>query len=98
MGHVIRFFQLLIIFSPVILLYPFRKLKVINNLWMDMCVKSVENAGVVWIKIFQYLSHRRDIIGDEMSQKFGHLRENAPQHSFEETRKSFENYYGKKIE
>lgn len=28
-----------------------------------MFVKSVENAGVVWIKAFQYLSHRRDVIG-----------------------------------
>jgi predicted unusual protein kinase regulating ubiquinone biosynthesis (AarF/ABC1/UbiB family) len=63
-SHIIRFVQLLIIFSPVILLYPFRKISIIKNLWMDLCVKSVETAGVVWIKIFQYLSHRRDIIGE----------------------------------
>ena len=46
-------------------------------------MKSVEYAGVVWIKAFQYMSHRRDIIGPDMAEKFVHLRENAPQHSFE---------------
>jgi predicted unusual protein kinase regulating ubiquinone biosynthesis (AarF/ABC1/UbiB family) len=49
---------------------------------MDLFVKSVERAGVVWIKSFQYMSHRRDIIGSDMADKFVHLRENAPQHSF----------------
>jgi len=29
------------------------------------------------------LSHRRDVIGPEMAESFTHLRENAPQHSFE---------------
>lgn len=64
---------------------------------MDLFVKSVERAGVVWIKAFQYMSHRRDMIGPEMAEKFVHLRENAPQHSFAETKKNFEKLYGKKI-
>ena len=64
---------------------------------MDLFVKSVELAGVVWIKAFQYMSHRRDIIGPKMAEKFVHLRENAPQHSFEETKKNFKAMYGKEI-
>lgn len=50
--------------------------------WYDIFVSAVERAGVVWIKAFQYLSHRRDVIGPMMAEKFIHLRENAPQHSF----------------
>jgi predicted unusual protein kinase regulating ubiquinone biosynthesis (AarF/ABC1/UbiB family) len=34
-----------------------------EKLWLRMFVNSVEKAGVVWIKAFQYLSHRRDVIG-----------------------------------
>lgn len=43
------------------------------------------------------MSHRRDMIGPEMAEKFVHLRENAPQHSFEETEKNFKKRYGKEI-
>jgi predicted unusual protein kinase regulating ubiquinone biosynthesis (AarF/ABC1/UbiB family) len=38
-----------------------------QDLWYDLFVSAVERAGVVWIKAFQYLSHRRDIIGPEMA-------------------------------
>lgn len=95
--HTLRFFQLLAIFSPVILLFPLRFFSKTKGFWLDLFVKSVERAGVVWIKAFQYMSHRRDIIGPDMAEKFVHLRENAPQHSFEETKKNFEKLYGKKI-
>lgn len=84
--HIARFVQLLAIFSPVILLFPLRKFGFMKNFWLDMFVTAVERAGVVWIKAFQYMSHRRDIIGPEMADKFVHLRENAPQHSFKITK------------
>jgi predicted unusual protein kinase regulating ubiquinone biosynthesis (AarF/ABC1/UbiB family) len=64
---------------------------------MDLFVKSVERAGVVFIKAFQYLSHRRDIIGPELAHKFEYLRENAPTHSFATTKKYFRELYGKNI-
>jgi predicted unusual protein kinase regulating ubiquinone biosynthesis (AarF/ABC1/UbiB family) len=60
-------------------------------------VWSIEKAGVVWIKVFQYLSHRRDIIGADMAESFIHLRENAPQHSFEMTKEYFRQASGKSI-
>lgn len=96
-GHAFRFFQLLYIFAPVIFLYPLKIFEKTRGYWMDLFVNSVERAGVVWIKAFQYMSHRRDIIGPDMAEKFVHLRENAPQHSFEDTKKNFEKSYGKKI-
>ena len=43
------------------------------------------------------MSHRRDIIGEDMAAKFVHLRENAPEHPFEETKKNFRACYGKEI-
>lgn len=75
----------MIIFTPVIVLLPLSLFKQTKDLWLSLFVKSVEWAGVVWIKAFQYMSHRRDMIGPDMAEKFVHLRENAPQHSFEET-------------
>ena len=96
--HVLRFFQLAIIFLPPIVLSPLLLFRRTTPYWMDCFVKAIERAGVVWIKAFQYLSHRRDIIGEEMAGKFIHLRENAPTHSWEETRKNFRQAYGKNIE
>jgi predicted unusual protein kinase regulating ubiquinone biosynthesis (AarF/ABC1/UbiB family) len=61
--HIIRFFHLLLIFSPPILLFPLLFFKRTEDYWRSLFVTSVERAGVVFIKTFQYLSHRRDIIG-----------------------------------
>lgn len=77
------------------LLYPLTFVSGGKDIWLDLFVKSIEYAGVVWIKAFQYMSHRRDIIGSDMAEKFMHLRENAPQHSFEETKNNFKKQYGK---
>lgn len=68
--HIVRFFHLLIIFAPPILLSPLLFFKRTEGYWIDSFVKAVERAGVVFIKAFQYLSHRRDIIGPEMAHKF----------------------------
>lgn len=68
--HVLRFLELVLIFSPVIVLFPVRNLAFVKNLWLNLFVSAVERAGVVWIKAFQYMSHRRDIIGPEMAERF----------------------------
>lgn len=61
--HVMRFLHLMAIFAPPILLSPLLLFKRTEGYWMDLFVKAVERSGVVFIKAFQYLSHRRDIIG-----------------------------------
>lgn len=61
--HIVRFCHLLIIFAPPIILSPLLLFKKTEGYWMDSFVKAVERSGVVFIKAFQYLSHRRDIIG-----------------------------------
>jgi predicted unusual protein kinase regulating ubiquinone biosynthesis (AarF/ABC1/UbiB family) len=95
--HAVRFLQLVIIFIPPIVLSPLLLIKWTRSLWMDIFVKSIEKSGVVFIKAFQYLSHRRDIIGSELAAKFEYLRENAPTHSLEETKLNFKEAYGKDI-
>ena len=73
-AHLIRFLHLLAVFSPSIILLPLLLFKKTQDYWFDCFVKSVERAGVVFIKAFQYLSHRRDIIGPELASKFEYLR------------------------
>ena len=80
--HVFRFFQLVLIFTPPILLFPLSFFSRTEAIWRKAFVWSVERAGVVFIKAFQYMSHRRDIIGPALARQFEYLRENAPQHSF----------------
>jgi aarF domain-containing kinase len=85
----VRFFHLLLIFSPVIVTLPLRMFDSTKDWWIDLFVESVARAGVVWIKAFQYLSHRRDMIGEDVAKKFVKLREDAPQHSYKVTCDSF---------
>ena len=96
--HALRFIQLLVIFAPTIVLSPLMLFERTQDLWLDIFVKAVERSGVVFIKAFQYLSHRRDIIGPELSSQFEYLREKAPTHSFETTQEYFEKNYGRNIE
>ena len=58
-----RFFHLLLLFTPSLLTLPFVFIPPLQKVWIKIFVWSVEKAGVVWIKLFQYLSHRRDVIG-----------------------------------
>lgn len=83
---------------PTILLSPLLLFHKTRNFWQDCFVKAVERSGVVFIKAFQYLSHRRDIIGPDLASKFEYLRENAPTHSLETTRENFRQAYGRNIE
>lgn len=68
--HLVRFCQLMVIFTPTILLSPLLLFKRTEGYWMDVFVKAIERSGVVFIKAFQYLSHRRDMIGPELAAKF----------------------------
>ena len=66
-SHIARFLQLLYIFLPSLAMLPLRCFSSTEHIWVAAFVKAIEKAGVVWIKVFQYLSHRRDIIGPELA-------------------------------
>ncbi len=61
---IIRAFQLFLIFCPCFLCLPLIFLgEKCFDLYLKILINSIENGGPVWIKIGQYVSHRRDIIG-----------------------------------
>ena len=92
-----RLIELFFIFLPSSLTLPLCLFSSLRKIWMKIFAWSIENAGVVWIKLFQYLSHRGDVIGDELADMFVYLREFCPEHSFEETRSIFRKIYGVEI-
>jgi len=55
--------QLVFIFLPSIIGLPLALFNSTEDYWLSIFLWSIQNAGVVWIKAFQYLSHRRDVIG-----------------------------------
>ncbi len=69
-AHAVRLLHLILIFLPPIIALPLRLFKRTEQAWLSLFVGAVERAGVVWIKAFQYLSHRRDVIGPEMADAF----------------------------
>lgn len=111
---VIRSFQLLLIFLPCFLFLPLLFFgDKCYDLYLDILIKSIENGGPVWIKIGQYISHRRDIIGknklillnyfklsigEKLAVKLLHLREAAPVHPLKITQKMFQAEFGTPIE
>jgi predicted unusual protein kinase regulating ubiquinone biosynthesis (AarF/ABC1/UbiB family) len=59
---------------PSILMMPLFLFDSTRDFYLNTFLESIKRAGVVWIKAFQYLSHRRDIIGPDMADKFAILR------------------------
>lgn len=96
--YIYRFLELGVIFAPTMLCLPLCLFDSTRGWWMSIFLSAIQRAGVVWIKTFQYLSHRRDIIGEEMAAKFEVLRENSPQHEFSGTVETIERVYGKSID
>lgn len=69
-SYFIRFVQLGLIFLPSILLLPLAIFKSTRHIWMNCFVWSISKAGVVWIKVFQHMSHRGDVIGEDLAENF----------------------------
>lgn len=63
LSYIWRSFQLMLIFLPSIILLPLVIFKFTRVIWMNCFVWSISKAGVVWIKVFQHMSHRGDVIG-----------------------------------
>lgn len=67
---ILRFIELGIIFTPSLVCLPLYLFESTRGWWLNLFLHAVQKAGIVWIKAFQYLSHRRDIIGEDMARKF----------------------------
>jgi hypothetical protein len=62
-SYCMRFLELSFIFAPSIVLLPLCLFDSTRQFWLNIFLSAIKRAGFVWIKAFQYLSHRRDIIG-----------------------------------
>lgn len=63
----------------------------------ERLVKAFEELGPVFIKLGQALSVRSDLVGDDVADDLGKLRDNVPPFSSEEARKTIEYELGKSI-
>lgn len=61
--YFIRFIELGFIFLPSMVLLPLCLFDTTREFWLGVFLSAIKRAGFVWIKAFQYFSHRRDIIG-----------------------------------
>lgn len=61
--YIARFIELGIIFTPSLICLPLYLFESTRGWWLNIFLNAVQKAGIVWIKAFQYLSHRRDVIG-----------------------------------
>jgi predicted unusual protein kinase regulating ubiquinone biosynthesis (AarF/ABC1/UbiB family) len=62
--------------------FPLSFFRKTQGIWMKTLVWSISKAGVVWIKVFQHMSHRGDIIGYDVAESFEVLRSFSPQHPY----------------
>jgi hypothetical protein len=62
-SYCMRFLELSFIFAPSIVLLPLCLFDSTRQFWLNIFLSAIKRAGFVWIKAFQYLSHRRDIVG-----------------------------------
>jgi ubiquinone biosynthesis protein len=81
-----------------ILLFPFRRSKYKSNTLGEALLKTLQNAGPIYIKFGQTLSTRPDIIGEEIAENLRHLQDKLPPFSIEKVRKIIENEFNKSIE
>jgi len=80
-----------------VLLFPFRKNRHKSNSLGEALLKTLQNAGPIYIKFGQTLSTRPDIIGEEVANYLRQLQDKLPPFASEKTRKILENEFGKPV-
>lgn len=62
--------------------------------WCAALATAVQRAGPFWIKMGQWLAHRRDVLPAALVPHLQRMQHAAPQHSFDATRTAVERAYG----
>jgi aarF domain-containing kinase len=70
----------------------------LREFWLGMMIRTLEKAGCSFMKFGQWLSMRPDLFPQDVIQALGRLRNDAPAHSFEHTRKAIKDSFGMEIE
>ncbi len=68
------------------------------RLWFQWMASQMTAAGCTMQKFGQWISMRPDVFAPELIDAVSHLREHAPAHSYEQSRASFKESFGKEIE
>jgi len=92
----------------VIVFAPFTAVSLVKTLnpndpwlreyWLEMMVKTLEKAGCSFMKFGQWLSMRPDLFPPDVIRALSRLRNDAPSHDFEYTRRAIEESFGRTIE
>jgi len=85
---------LLLVFGPLLLLYPLSRWRWSEELWWRWCVSSFERSGALLIKLAQWASSRPDMFGERVCRRFKHLQDRTPLHPWEATALSLDRMFG----
>jgi len=90
-----------ILFAPCVMAGLLAKITedpALRAAWIRLLVKTIEMGGSSCMKFGQWISMRPDVIAGDIIQALAKLRQDAPSHPFEHTRRQIEMSFGKKIE
>eukprot|EP01080_Neovahlkampfia_damariscottae_P002307 gene2307-2775_t len=96
----LRIFQLGLIFSPSLILFPLSYFSnfLFKNVFCKYFVFALSSSGACFIKLAQWIGSRRDLFNDDLIDACSEMHSNAPSHSFSQTKKIIESIYGEKLE
>mmetsp|Transcript_10936 Transcript_10936/g.30610 ORF Transcript_10936/g.30610 Transcript_10936/m.30610 type:complete len:535 (-) Transcript_10936:119-1723(-) len=66
--------------------------------WLDEMIRTLESAGCSFMKFGQWLSMRPDLLPQDVIKALGRLRNDAPSHTYEWTRRAIRESFGCEIE
>lgn len=92
-----RLCYLSLVFTPLILATPLTFVPSFRPVWLWMLKQTIEWAGPIWIKLGQWMSHRRDLFPPILIQYLIDLRSTAPVHTYKYTKQLVRESFGKEI-
>lgn len=90
-----KYICVFVLFCPILLLYPVSRLnKILNNVWWNVMLNSLNFSGPVFIKLGQWASTRRDLFPSEMCDKLSILQHHTSSHSWSFTARQLKESFG----
>ncbi|KAH9610681.1 hypothetical protein KSS87_003690, partial [Heliosperma pusillum] len=95
----LRAITLAVLFTPSIAMAPFADSfgPEFRNLWLRVVHRTLEQAGPAFIKWGQWAATRPDLFPRDLCTELSKLHSKAPEHSFEYTKRTVEQAFGRKL-
>ncbi|CAA2935298.1 probable serine threonine- kinase abkC [Olea europaea subsp. europaea] len=95
----LRALYLAVLFAPTIAMAPFADSfgPEFRKLWLQAVHRTLERAGPAFIKWGQWAATRPDLFPRDLCIELAKLQTEAPEHSFDYTKKTIERAFGHKI-